>query len=168
MQAIFFRHGPAGSSEAWAAAGRHDKSRPLTPDGAEKTRAAAEGLYCLLKPIDVIATSSFIRARQTADILKTRFPKARLVELACLRPGGSQKRCLSWLNQRTNAERVVLVGHEPSLGLLASRLLSGKEGCFIRLKKGACAVIEGPAPLRPGSATLHHLLQPRQVRRLRR
>lgn len=166
MTIIIFRHGPAGNSEAWAAEGKSDASRPLTEQGRDKTVKGAQGLKSEVEDLDLIATSPYVRCRQTADVLADAYPGAKLIELPSLRPGGSLDKTISWLGSLKGKAAVALIGHEPGLGLLTSRLLSGKQGAFIRLKKGAAAILEAPVPVKPGRAVLHCLAQPRHLRRL--
>lgn len=164
MLILIVRHGPAGSTEAWASQGKPDHLRPLTPKGREKTVRALAGLRKLVEGVDLIATSPYVRSKQTAQLLKRRFPKAELSEQSCLKPGGGMDKALSWLGGLKRESCVALVGHEPFLGVLASRLLSQRGGAFLRLRKGACLLLEAPAPVKPGGAALQWLLQPKQLR----
>src|SRR5260221_13259335 len=44
------------------------EDRPVTPDGAKKWKAAAQGLAAILDPPGALLTSPLLRARQTAEI----------------------------------------------------------------------------------------------------
>lgn len=58
---------------------------------------------------------------------------------------------------------VLMVGHEPDLGMLASRLLYGRSGVAISLRKGGfCRLDVAPGCLRNGAcAVLRWLVTPR-------
>ncbi len=166
MLIVMMRHGPAGNSEAWVAGGKKDSDRPLSSDGLIKTRKAVAGLKSLLDAPDLIVTSPYKRCVQTAAILMRVFPKAKLAEDGVLRAGADPAEVVAWLGTLRGNRTVVLVGHEPAMGMVASRLLSGKPSAFLRFKKGACALLETSAPVRPGRAVLRWLSQPSQLRRL--
>lgn len=163
MRILLIRHGPAGDREAWAKAGKDDDLRPLTPKGRAKMRKAAAGLASILKDIDLIAASPLSRARQTAELLAKRYPKAKALRLDALRPEAGPKTALAWLASLPEDSAPALVGHEPGLGLLAGALLGGGR---LELKKGACLLIDAAHPIRPGCGRLLWLLQPKQLRAL--
>jgi phosphohistidine phosphatase len=164
MELLIFRHGPAGDSEKWAKTGKPDAARPLTEDGRDKTAKAAAGLASLVGGLEVVASSRLTRAIQTAELLASRFPKARKVMLSELEPGADPKDTLAALAS-LGAERVAVVGHEPHLGRLAAALLGAKAGSLELKKAGACLLeMEKPAP---ASARLLWLLRPSQLRALR-
>ncbi|MFA5137614.1 MAG: hypothetical protein WC728_00150 [Elusimicrobiota bacterium] len=164
MKVLVLRHGPAGNAEAWSAAGKPEKARPLTPAGLRKMETACAGIKRLLPELGVIATSDCVRASQTAGLLRRHYPRAKLVELKSLRPGYDIKDTLEWLSSQSRGASVALVGHEPACGRLASRLLCGEDACFLRFKKGAAALLETTGPAKPGHATLLWLLQPKGLR----
>ena len=69
------------------------------------------------------------------------------------------------LAEMAGAERrdpVLLVGHEPHLGLLGARLL-GSTGPRVVLRKGGLARIDADEPA-PGAGRLIWMLTPRQLR----
>ena len=60
--------------------------------------------------------------------------------------------------------RLALVGHEPDLGELATRLLAARGQ--VEFRKGAVCAIDVDAALPGGPGTLRWLLPPRVLRRL--
>ena len=65
MQLLIIRHAiavPRGTP------GIPDEDRPLTPEGEQKFREAAEGLAKLVDRPDALLTSPWLRAKQTAAI----------------------------------------------------------------------------------------------------
>jgi phosphohistidine phosphatase len=117
---------------------------------------------------DLVLTSPYLRARQTAEIavrelrLKTAFHLAP--ELGA---DSTPRRLLRGILQRELPPRILLVGHEPLFSETISLLLSGGPSLAITLKKGGLAML-AMEQLKPGCcATLEWLLTPRQLCRLR-
>jgi len=164
MDIILFRHGPAGSRDP--ARWPDDSLRPLTSDGEEKTRRAAQGLARVLPEVDVILTSPLVRAEQTAQaLLAATDGQAKLETFDALAPGGAARELLARLGKLDEGSVAVLVGHEPNLGELAGRLVLGGRASLPLKKAGACCLrFEGTA--RAGEAELLWLLPPKQLRKL--
>ncbi|MFN0096696.1 MAG: SixA phosphatase family protein [Dehalococcoidia bacterium] len=137
-----------------------DSLRPLTGAGAVKMRVAAQGLQTLVVP-EIILTSPYVRARQTAEILGEYMSVAVQVEATLASPdyAGTFEAAL-----RTKAGRVLCVGHEPWLSGLLSWLLAGEEGLEVTFRKGAAALVT--VARTPASGVLEWLLQPSQLRAL--
>src|SRR4051812_31927542 len=115
-----------------------DSQRPLTDDGAKKWRRQAAGLVVIDARPDVILTSPFTRARQTADILAAAWPKKpKVVELPALQPGMKPRDVVRALEPADRQASVALVGHEPGLGELAALLVGFKTAP--EFKKGGVA-----------------------------
>jgi len=164
IELYFFRHGIAVNRGDPGIAS--DSDRPLTEEGARKTRVAAEGLKRLQIGFDKILTSPWLRAIQTAGILAEvlELETGGLPELAGDRTVDDLLKALA--TQR--ARRMLLVGHEPLLGNTVGRLICGAAEIQIELKKsGACAVqVDGLPAGAP--AKLLWLLTSRQLRMLAR
>jgi len=47
-----------------------DSQRPLTPDGEKRFKQAARGLGRLVRSVDVVLSSPFVRAWRTAELLE--------------------------------------------------------------------------------------------------
>ncbi len=165
MQILIIRHAKAGQRGLLGFIGKKDATRPLTDAGRRDMRKAARGLQKLVPEIDVIASSPLARARETADIVSRRYDDIPVMELAPLAPGGSKEDVLAWLRDQKATATVVLVGHEPDLGILASWLLGGGAESFLSLKKGAACLIEMSEKPTPGSGRLEWLLPPPALRK---
>ena len=177
MLVVLFRHGPAGRSDPkrWP----DDRDRPLTPKGERRTRQAARGLAHAIaqaKPSRTeVWTSPLVRARQTArraaDTVLAGSNTEPLV-VPALAPGGSTRSLLERLSAvaaevKDDKLVVVVVGHEPDLGVLAGDLILGGSGALPLKKAGACAVSFDGAPRRH-NGTLEWFLPPRLLRALAR
>jgi phosphohistidine phosphatase len=165
MELLIVRHGPAGEREAWRAHGRPDIERPLTKDGKRKARAAARGLARVIEGIDLVATSPWTRAAQTAELLAETFD-AKLTEFPELIPDRDFENLLTRL-KTLRERRVALVGHEPHLSRFVSWLLTGRDHSILRLKKSQALLLDLKT-LAPGAAELVWSLPPRQLRALAR
>jgi phosphohistidine phosphatase len=165
MQILIIRHAKAGQRGLLGFIGKKDATRPLTDAGRRDMRKAVRGLQKLVPEIDVIASSPLTRARETADIVSRRYDDIPVMELAPLAPGGSKEDVLAWLRDQKATATVVLVGHEPDLGILASWLLSGGAESFLSLKKGAACLIEMSEKPTPGSGSLEWVLPPAALRK---
>lgn len=129
-------------------------------------KSNARGLKRAAREIHVLATSPYLRAAETARVVAEEYQLDSVHELPALTPDRPLREVATWL-RRQNADDVVsIVGHEPHLGVLASWFLSGEERQFITLKKGGACLLEFEGKIGPGSATLHWVLTPAQLRAL--
>jgi phosphohistidine phosphatase len=165
VKLLIVRHGPAGKREEWEADGRDDRRRPLTAKGKKEVRRAAAGLVQLMPAMDVLATSPWTRALETAEIVATEYG-LQIEELEQLTSDHKPEDLVPWLEKQQDKDCVGLVGHEPHLGLLVGYLLTGKPVSFVNLKKGGACLLETDDPPQPASAVLHWLLTSRELRRV--
>lgn len=167
MRILLVRHALAGDKAAFSATGRHDSLRPLVPEGRRKMRKAAKGLLRLEPELGLLATSPFLRAVQTAEILSKRYGR-KAVEVQALGADREPRRLLPWLKKHGSSGKSVVcaVGHEPYLGRLVSLLLAGREGGFLELRKGGACLLEFTGPIAPGRARLLWALTCSQLRRI--
>lgn len=161
MELYLLRHGLAGDRETWSGP---DSKRPLTDEGLKKTDRIAKGMAKMKLSFDVILSSPYERARQTADIVAKRCGAADLVEInEYLEPGGDQRLLVEELSKRFADKSVLLVGHEPDLSTLISVLICGSERAFIGLKKGGLAKLDVNDPSYGQCASLSWLMTPSQL-----
>lgn len=151
----------------------NDDDRTLTPNGIRRFRQAAAGLLEIVAPPAVLLTSPLPRATETAAILQEAAgPDTHTVRCDPLRPGGAFDRvladCIAQLDAAAARERgIALVGHNPSLGLLAAWLLQGDDARFaLPLKKGGVGCISFDGAPSPGAGDLTWVLTPGILRRL--
>ncbi len=134
MELYLIRHGIAAERGTYA----NDAERPLTGKGRQKTQKVAQRLYDMGLRLDLILTSPFIRAFQTAEILKNVGLTQQVEESSHLAPEGNIQDWLSWLSQWRNSsleKYLALVGHQPNLGDWAELLVWGNITGQIRVKK---------------------------------
>jgi phosphohistidine phosphatase len=165
VKILIVRHGPAGDREEWERTGKDDRLRPLTPKGKKEVRKSGAGLARLVPALDLIATSPWTRAVQTAEITNEEYG-VEVEEVEQLTADHRPEDLIPWLGQQRGREAIALVGHEPHLGLLVGFLLTGKSVSFVDLKKGGACLVEMDDSSRPGSGCLEWLLTNRELRRL--
>jgi phosphohistidine phosphatase len=164
MNIYILRHGIA--VEPGTPGYENDSARPLIPKGERRLREAAAAMLKMELSFDLILSSPFLRARQTAEIAAEELKlKKRLEFFDGLVPGGNPKALIHALNELKPApENVLLVGHEPYLSRLISLLVSGHaDAATIEMKKGGLCKLEA-VELRHGQcARLAWLLTPSQM-----
>jgi phosphohistidine phosphatase len=146
-----------------------DEKRSLTDEGRDRMREIAKGLRKLGVEFDLLLTSPLVRAVQTAEIVAGAFAiaKKEIRETVNLVPGASTQELFAELKSQTGVESVVLVGHQPDLGLLISSII-GSAAPSIQLKKGGicCVNVTETVPALRGD--LVWLLTPKQLRLIAR
>lgn len=163
MNVYLVRHGiavPRGMSGAM-----DDAARELTPVGMKKMRRNAAALLKLGVVIDEVWTSPFVRARQTARILAEGLGlRAAPRVVKALEPGGEVAEVLNKLGLLVNRKGVALVGHEPDLGGLATRMLTPAAHSVFEFRKGAIACIAVDDFKPPPEGRLQWMLTSGQMR----
>src|SRR5436190_9359350 len=140
MDLILWRHCEAEPGEP-------DLGRRLTSKGTKQAERMAEWLERHLPDTCRILVSPADRAQQTAQALQRKF--RTVPEIA---PGASVAAVLAAANWPDSREPVLVVGHQPTLGMVASFLLSGEETYWSvrksavwwlsnRAKEGGAAVV---------------------------
>jgi len=145
-----------------------DHLRPLTAEGRDKMKEIAVGMRALELRFDIIFTSPYVRARETAEIAATVLRLKRRVRLEeALRADHSPPQFVARLVATcANQDAVLAVGHEPFLSSLASWLVGVPARPILAMKKGGlCKLTVSELRPRP-RAQLDWLLTPRQLRML--
>ena len=109
-----------------------DLQRPLTKEGEKQAKAMSAWLKHHLPRDTRVLCSPALRTRQTVLPLGKEFAYQICPELA---PGASVEDLLRLTRWPHDDATVLVVGHQPTLGLLAQRLLGMQQPCPI--KKGA-------------------------------
>ena len=130
-----------------------DSQRPLEKEGAERFAQVVKLLAARGLAPQTIATSPYLRCRQTAEIAAIRSPQSpQITELDALRPGSDFDELIEWTRQQ-QVESVAWVGHAPDVGRLAASLISEGDAA-IRFAKGSVASIRVEGPLGAGCGEL--------------
>src|SRR2546421_9428947 len=115
MDLILWRHADAEE-------GAPDLARRLTSKGRRQAARIAQWLREQMPPRFDVISSPAVRAKETAEALGVAFETSPL--LAPGAPVASVLRAAGWPDREGT---VILVGHQPDLGLTASFLISGEE-----------------------------------------
>ncbi|MEY4615700.1 MAG: hypothetical protein RJB66_660 [Pseudomonadota bacterium] len=163
MELFLVRHAIAEDRKTFILESLDDSLRPLTKDGKKKFRRSAKKIRDLIGAVDFIICSPFLRAQETALILKGFYPKTRQLSCDALMPNGKPEEFLRWYRSNVikNAKKVILVGHEPQLSILASWLIFGSRESRITLKKGGALAIETSQSFDAKSAKLIWAVSPK-------
>jgi len=162
MELVFLRHGAAADREDWKG---DDADRPLTADGADRTKEVVRGLKALKVKPDIILSSPLLRARETAEIARKGLITDAKVELAEeLAPEATPDRLIAGLGDLADKPVVLCVGHEPHISTTISAMVSGRTAASFDVKKaGACCIRFTGIP-KAGAGTLLWLLPPKFLR----
>lgn len=162
MNLYLMRHAIAEARDA--SAYPDDSQRPLSTPGRRKMTKIASGLKELGLDFDLILSSPYLRARETAEIMAKRFGlKNRLLFSDHLSPLGQADQLIAEIRAQYMVENLLLVGHEPYLSSLISMLLAGKAGLEITMKKGGLCCLSVTELRYAQCATLEFLLTPGQM-----
>jgi phosphohistidine phosphatase len=142
-----------------------DAERPLTPKGQRRLRQIAEAMGALKVSFDVILSSPYVRAKQTAEIVAETLKRQKLLKVSDhLTPDGNPKSLIQELNElRPKPKNILLVGHEPYLSKLIALLTTGNTNMEIDLKKGGLCKLEAETLRYGRCAMLSCLLAPRHL-----
>lgn len=133
---LIMRHGKSD----WAAEYETDHERPLNERGVRSARLMGRLLESLdLKP-DLVVTSTATRARETARLAADagRWDCAIVEEPGVYGAGADS--ALEIASGVSDAERLMLVGHEPAWSLVVRRVTGGRT----EMKTGSVAVVKVP------------------------
>ena len=133
MDLILWRHAEAFEMREVES----DLERALTPKGERQAQRMADWLNQRLAHSTRILVSPAVRCQQTAKALGKKFKT--LIELA---PEGNGEALLKAARWPDASEPVMIVGHQPTLGFVASYLLSEQPQAWT-IKKGAVWWIRG-------------------------
>jgi phosphohistidine phosphatase len=161
MNIYILRHAIAVPREA---EGYKDDDRPLTKEGIKKMEKNAKGIAEIIEDLDVIISSPLVRAFDTAKITAKalRYEKD-IITTEYLISGNKPEDLYNYLDSFKNKNNIMLVGHEPHIGYLASDLIGINESVFEFKKGGICLIeIEKLPPEKPGKLVWN--LTPKQLR----
>jgi phosphohistidine phosphatase len=166
MKLVICRHGMAVQREDFLRVKKDDSLRPLVAKGKDRARMTGRFLKNWGYDFDMVVTSPYLRARQTAEILADVLKVSNLFESPELVPQAPPPAFAQWLQIHADeCLAVLVVGHEPQLSSFATWCLSGQKESFIDLKKSGLISleVESFSQIHPGSAILEYVLSPKLV-----
>ena len=139
-----------------------DNLRPLVKKGKKKSEKIAKFLKKRKVKVSLILTSPALRSLEVAKLIRKdlKLPKAQLVKLDCLLPGGSNAELIAEIKDKYTVDSLLIVGHDPNLSLLISHLVTGTPDLPLDLKKGGLCKLAIDELTDGKCATLEMLLTP--------
>jgi phosphohistidine phosphatase len=133
MELILWRHAEA----EMGGAGQSDAERALTPRGEQQAQRMGRWLDARLPASTRVLVSPAVRAQQTARALGR-----ELATVDALASGASVAALLAAAGWPQSGVPVLVVGHQPTLGLAVARLVAGVDQHW-SVKKGAVWWLRG-------------------------
>lgn len=163
MQLYIVRHGIAIGREDPRCPS--DPERYLTEEGVEKTVQVAKGVAALGATADLLLSSPYVRATQTAEIFASAldYAKQKIRRTDLLLPGAEPSLLFRELARDKQMSSVFLFGHAPQLDDVIATALGSKRH-VTSLKKTGVALIEVKR-LSPPIGLLVWLAIPKLLRR---
>jgi len=142
-----------------------EAERYLTEEGVEKTKQVAEAVAALGIQADLMFSSPYVRATQTAGIFASEleYSKQKIRRTDSLLPGAEPGAFLRELAREKDVSTVFCFGHAPHVdGLLAAAV--GASRHITSMKKAGVALVELKR-LSPPNGQLVWLITPKLMRK---
>jgi phosphohistidine phosphatase len=142
-----------------------DPERYLTEEGVDKTKQVAKAIAALGITPDLLISSPYTRAMQTAEIFANAldYSKQKIRRTDLLLPGAEPSAVFRDLAKDKQASSVFLFGHAPHLDELVAAAFASKHN-ITALKKAGVAALKLKR-ISPPSAEFLWLATPRLMRR---
>ena len=161
MDLFILRHGKAEKSSD----GTADAARALTRDGKKEVKKVARWMKKNKFRFEAIATSPLKRSRGTAKIIaKGLGQKDRLVVWDELAPGGDHDSVCYHVSGYGEHASVLVIGHEPGLSLLISKITDDTSNSSPVIAKAGLAKIQNYSYTKRPSGDLQWLLTPKHMK----
>ena len=166
MDLFILRHGYAGNRLPDP---MEDIKRELTVSGKKEVVEIAKSLKKLGVKFNVIFSSPFTRAFQTAQIIAEEYKLTEQIEQSEeLKPDGSKGSLYNKLSKLSIDSVILIVGHEPYLSSMINDIISNNENHNnnIILKKAGLSRIKITSTVPKFKGELRWLLTPRILKKI--
>jgi phosphohistidine phosphatase SixA len=136
--------------------GKDDRERKLTEHGKNEARAAGEWLASHGIKYDRILCSPAARTKETAALALGQIEPTYEQEIYDATPGD----LFELLDEQSDVERVVLVGHNPGIEQLVAFLVEGRSEDYRGMPPGGMARLVFDGAFEPGKAKLETFWSP--------
>ncbi|HYL64225.1 MAG TPA: phosphohistidine phosphatase SixA [Candidatus Methylomirabilis sp.] len=162
MQLYVVRHGLAIDPEDPKSP--PDPERYLTEEGLQKTKRVAAAVANLSAAADLLLSSPYVRAMQTAEVFADAldYPKQKIRRTDSLLPGAGAHLLFRELAKDKDSSSVFVFGHSPQLDDVVAAALGAKHH-VTSLKKAGVALLELKR-VSPPSGQLVWLITPKLSR----
>ncbi len=163
MELYIVRHGIAVDREDPKCPA--DPERFLTNEGMEKTRQVAKGVAAVATIPDLMLSSPYLRAMQTAELFAEalEYPKQKIARSELLLPGAESLQLFRELAKNKDLSTIFVFGHAPHLDDVIATAV-GTNHHVSSLKKAGVALVELKR-LVPPSGELVWLATPKLLRK---
>jgi phosphohistidine phosphatase len=127
---------------------------------------AARGLTREIAALDMLATSPYLRAVQTAEVLSAVYGDIPIQQIPQLQAGAPLGPLFNWVSSQRAGDCICVVGHAPDLACLVTFLIAAREAPALKIKKGGAALVTFNGDVRPGAGILRWLLDADQLGKL--
>ena len=156
MKIYLLRHADAENTAS------NDAARALTEKGQSQAAQVGDFLErCGIK-LSAILTSPYLRALQTAQAVARKYQAVPLIKEPRLGCGLSPETGLSIIQEYQKFDHVLIVGHQPDLGMLSAYLLTMDGSINIEFKKASLLTIVLPK-LTPSAGFLESYITVKQM-----
>ena len=140
-----------------------DPNQPLSPVGREQVGKSARAAQILGLRFELVIASSKIRSLQTAEIMaeQTGYPASRIEVTDAVKAMTPTGKTLDFIKEYDGLDSIFIAGHLPSLGALASELLTGGPHLDIAIENSGLMQIQWN--LATGKGVLNWYLTPPQL-----
>lgn len=140
-----------------------DPHQPLSPVGREQISKSAQAAQILGLRFELIASSRKTRAMQTAEIVaqKTGYPVPRIEISDTVKAMAPPKETIGFIREYQGLDSILIIGHLPNLGVVASTLLTGGTKVDIHIENGGLMQID--YNLAEERASLNWYISPAQL-----
>jgi len=115
-----------------------DPNQSLSPVGREQIEKSARAAQILGLRFELVVASPKVRSLETAMIMAehTGYPPSRIQVTDVVKAMTPAKETLDYIRDYNGLESILIVGHLPSLGALASHILTKKTPVDIAIENG--------------------------------
>lgn len=140
-----------------------DPHQPLSPVGREQTVKSAQAARALGLRFELVAASPKVRSQQTAGIMAehTGYPAARIEVTDAVKAMAPTDTTMKFIREYEGLDSIFIAGHLPSLGLLASAILTGGSRLDIAVENSGLMQIDWD--IAAGKGVLNWYLAPAQL-----
>jgi phosphohistidine phosphatase len=140
-----------------------DPHQPLSPVGREQVMKSARAARALGLRFELVVASPKVRSLQTAEIMAehTGYPLPRIEVTDAVKAMAPVRTTLHFIMDYEGLDSIFIAGHLPSLGLLASEILTGGPNLDIAIENSGLMQINWN--IATGQSGLNWSLTPAQL-----
>ncbi|BDQ36031.1 phosphohistidine phosphatase SixA [Pseudodesulfovibrio nedwellii] len=140
-----------------------DPHQPLSPVGREQIEKSARAAQILGLRFELVVASPKVRSLETAKIMaeQTGYPSSRIQVTDVVKAMTPAKKTLDYIRDYNGLESILIVGHLPSLGALASHILTTITPVDIAIENGGLMQLQ--MNMKETYGTLNWYLTPTQL-----